>query len=226
METRKERSIIIPNSEMVRAILEGRKTQHRWPIKPQPKCEEVPTLCDDGVWRGRYRCLCGNPENPDISIEVDEFGPCPYGRPGDILWVKEAYKHYGNGITGSTWFACLKYKDGTYKDVFFGETPPPKPKVKDGISYWCSPIYMPKWASRIKLEVTGIRVEQIQDISGQDVLCEGVNSYVHPTADYFDRAQREVFARVWDSIWAKKGFGWDQNPWVWVIEFRRIENED
>lgn len=91
---------------------------------------------------------------------------------------------------------------------------------------WHPSIHMPKEAARIWLKVTDVRVERLHDITGKSVLREGINSHVHPDADYFDGNQREVFAELWNSTIKKTDIGrydWDANPWVWVIEFERCE---
>jgi len=211
----KERPIIF-SSEMIRAILDNKKTQTRRPIKPQPDpfaiyaiLNEDPLSKKPHLWISGYGD--GNIwENP----EFDPWFSCPYAQ-GDILWVKEtcAISRVGDVDGAPLCEPIVLYKADGYPDGW------------ESGYIQRSPIFMPKWASRIKLEITDIRVERIQDVSGQDVLCEGINSHVHPTTDYFKYAQHEAFARVWNSLWAKKGFGWNRNPWVWVIEFRRTKNE-
>ena len=86
-----------------------------------------------------------------------------------------------------------------------------------------------KEAARIWLKVTDVRVERLQDIDGQEVLKEGINSHVHPKADYFNMNQREAFAELWNSTLKKADqdlYGWDANPWVWVIEFERCDKPE
>lgn len=88
---------------------------------------------------------------------------------------------------------------------------------------------MPKEAARIWLKVTDVRVERLQDIDGKGVLKEGINSHVHPEADYFNGNQREMFAELWDSTIKKSDldlYGWAANPWVWVIEFEPCGKPD
>ncbi len=149
----------------------------------------------------------------------------PYKK-GDILYVREAYcpDYFDGGIAG--------YRDGgmrgnrnAYKADYHKETVGdyvPEPK-------WTPSIHMPKSAARIWLKVTDVRAERIQDIDGQEVLKEGVNSQVHPDADYFDGNQREMYAELWDSTISKKEivlYGWDANPWVWVIGFERCKKPE
>ena len=88
---------------------------------------------------------------------------------------------------------------------------------------------MPKEAARIWLRVTDVRVERLQEMTGQDVLKEGLNSHVHPQASYFDGNQREMFEKLWNSTIKKSDldrYGWDASPYVWVIEFERCEKPE
>jgi hypothetical protein len=87
---------------------------------------------------------------------------------------------------------------------------------------------MPRWASRLTLEVTGVRVERLEDISETDAIAEGMDTirftpgdYSHPTYDLNKSIAQNNFSSLWDSLYAKRGFGWDANPWVWVIEFKK-----
>jgi len=207
----KERPIIF-STKMVKAILDGRKTQTRRPIKPQP------------IKSFTYMPL--STELVGIGSSEKGWQKCPYGQPGDILWVKE------------TWRLLQVFEDWWYggwdADIYLGPIPKEKPNPKQlAVEYceetgedrpWRSPIFMPKWASRIKLEITGIRVERIQDISERDCITEGITPISTPNITGDEPTLREKFADLWDSFWAKKGLGWNQNPWVWVIEFRRMKN--
>jgi len=215
---RKERPIIIPRPEMVQAILEDRKTQHRWPIKPQPD-NNTPVYWDKECqcWKQDY--IDGHAYTGGPSILAADSFECPY-QLGGILWVREKFKvancvHLAYEPRGS----AIIYEDGSCILI-------PEEKLEwyyqhfDALK-WRSPIFMPKWASRIKLEVTNIWVEQVQSISEEDAIAEGVNGALF--ADDGSPDYILAFRHLWDSIWAKKGFGWDQNPWVWVIEFRRCD---
>jgi len=212
----KERPIIF-SSEMIRAVLDNKKSQTRRPIKPQPELD----VCRGWWWKGKcygiVASLYGN-KFPVAKLIQDMRTACPY-QIGDILWVKQTCKYYGyaGGIilvdkAGLTW----RPNDFLPQDVW----------VEFADKYrnrWCPAIFMPKWASRITLEIINIRVERIQDISEEDAIVEGVDGALF--ADDGSPDYILAFRYLWDSIWAKKGFGWDQNPWVNVIEFRRIENE-
>lgn len=208
-----ERPIIF-SAPMVRALLAGTKTQTRRVVKYQ-----APDLVDDDGW-------------PLVDRSIDGIGEvraaCPYGQPGDRLWLRE------------TWMPDAP-RDGTWAGVaFFGCKGSPLSMIPaqyrtpehvihraswDGHDMvgWKPSIHMPRWASRITLEVTGVRVERLQDISTADALAEGVN--VHP--DHHDKPPGSIYSPVqayrdlWEGI---NGAGsWDANPWVFVIEFKRIK---
>jgi len=204
---------------MVRAILDDRKTQtrrtkHLETVNENPDRWHVwhPELGPD-----EFGCFTFT---DNIQGEKGVLMPvaCPYGKAGDRLWVRE------------TWAYCSKCADRT-------------PEVKDGVIYaadgdgfstchicnpktlepdyrWRPSIFMPRWASRINLEITGIRVERVQNIAPLDCVAEGASEYdtllSHDT--HIDR-----FRHLWDSINEKRGYGWDANPWVWVIEFKRLQ---
>lgn len=211
---------------MVRAILEGRKTQTRRVIKPQP-------IHDGTFWTWKpdsiNRSWTDKPEDPYNDPTLGNIALrslCPYGQPGDRLWVKETFRL-------STSDDCAHYepcgcKIGTpiyrasWSDVDEDDDPPWKPSR-----------FMPRWASRITLEITAVRVERIQDISAKDILSEGAVDRPHQDAHFgkcpisrFDGKMyvdlRSLWASAWDSINAKRGYGWDDNPWVWVIEFKKL----
>lgn len=216
----KERPILFSGS-MVRAILDGRKTQTRRVIKPQPiDMELFEIVCNGKV---HYRRPAGHPmldealATPGYSVRSVIEGliqQSPYGKPGDRLWVREAFA--GNG-TDAVW-----YREGA-------EYP------NDLIMKWKPSIHMPRWASRITLEITEVRVERLQEISKDDAIAEGVRvlplqETTDPSAWYESapgmnqsRSAEECYRKLWDSINADRGFGWDTNPWVWAISFKRVQ---
>lgn len=120
---------------------------------------------------------------------------CPYGEKGDGLWVRETWGPYEGGVI----YRC-------------DESPNCKP---DG-GAWKPSIFMPRWASRITLEITDVRLERLQEISELDARSEGVNPYSCETA-------LEQFPKLWDSINAKRGYRWETNPWCWCISFNRVK---
>ena len=195
----KERSILF-SGDMVRAILNGRKTQTRRPVKPQPA----------GEWAAPGRTMC------------------PLGQVGDHLWVRETW-----GIADlflSAEYALAQFNSDEDCAAYIGEVPGHYnlDEIKDHVVYredhdrpffWRPSIHMPRWASRIDLEITGVRVERVQQISHGDCYAEGSRWPV-------DEDDEGGFINLWNGIYATKGYGWDANPWVWVLEFRRIETPD
>jgi hypothetical protein len=188
----KERPITF-SGEMVRAILDGRKTQTRRVIKPQP----------EHVWGFGVRH--DDPEYFSAHVrysgghQPDPWIHCPYGKPGDRLWVRETFAYSFQGLD------CI-YKADDYHGIFAFEGP------------WKPSIFMPCWASRITLEITGVRVERLVDITDSDCYAEGITSLQNDILGepYYS------YKELWDSINAKRGYLFASNPWVWVIEFKRI----
>ena len=221
MSQAKERPILF-SGPMVRAILEGRKTVTRRPVKVQPR-----TKGDIGSYG------LGQPfiRHPDPTKRNPE---CPYGRPGDRLWVRETHK-IATGKAGDSQ-ACVRYEaDGDYQAKVLPLPEAIGPRTFDRTS---PSIHMPRWASRILLEITSVRVEQLQDISEQQALAEGVVGVDFRPDDGFPMCRgymvgpddgksplethaSKAFAGLWRSINGAES--WDSNPWVWVVEFKRIE---
>lgn len=214
----KERGILM-QAESVRGILAGAKTHTRRVIKP-PR-----------IWEKQFYQKFANEWElqPDGKWQpYDEDGyqscaaiKCPYGVIGDKLWVRE------------TWARTMATAYRQSPGVVF--TPNPEdPTV--GVVYragwtrvkpgpWKSSMHMPRWASRILLEVKEIRVERLQDIKPIDVVAEGV---YEPTYNYTNLESIGAILRfesVWNSINEKRGFGWDVNPWVWVVVFEMIKEK-
>jgi hypothetical protein len=212
----KERPILF-SGEMVRAILDGRKTETRRVVLPQPMPAlngkykpSDPVLCSDGIWR--FMCGAVSYDHNDVR--------CPFGLVGDRLWVREAFAgpaHIGDGDQGVVGFGIEYRADGAFRP--YGDC------ACEGscsgvriVHPWKPSIHMPRWASRISLEVTGVRVEQVQQISASGVRGEGRVPLVGEDA-------RQHWEHFWNLLNAKRGYGWDVNPWVWVIEFRRVEEQ-
>jgi hypothetical protein len=206
----KERPILF-SGQMVRAILEGRKTQTRRIVKPQPTKDYVTLMPLSGELVGVTKH--GGP--------IDNRGwlHCPYGKPGDRLWVRETWGkvHYEGVDESPTIFYRADERD----------------QERDELTRWRPSIHMPRWASRINLEVVSVRVERLQDISEEDAMSEGIESWeergVDDAQDYYRDYvtgghvynAKDSFRSLWQSI---NGPGsWEANPWVWVVEFKRIE---
>lgn len=212
----KERPILF-SGEMVRAILDGTKTQTRRVINPQPDLSILKESYRDLEFEFRRMPVLGPTHVPSewgFCAKYDKPNcvpihgyKCPYGTIGDRLWVKETHHVRDAG-----------YVDGTGRDIVH------KADDEDFPYGWTPSIYMPRWASRITLEITGIRVERVQDISEEDARAEGVGVHGGWNADETECAvnARGPFSRLWDSINAKL-HPWASNPWVWVIEFRRAK---
>jgi len=263
---------IIFNTEMVKAIRDGRKTQTRRLINPQPKQINNDF---DGTWewkeKGQYF--------DDLTLASTMRETCPY-RVGQRLWVRETFRLFSLAGVGDKEEIVLRYKAGGLS----------KGILTKGINYpfkfdkWRPSIFMPRWASRILLEITELRVERLQNISGEDAKAEGASPFLldklkggtkykmlktyhhefYPLVDHANEGEvvtfecsnmgcarlhhtqwqerkgpvfripvKEVFNYVgavkpdykngfrilWNSINAKRGFSWETNPWVWVIEF-------
>ncbi|UGB46950.1 hypothetical protein LQ772_06575 [Frateuria edaphi] len=220
---------ILFSAPMVRVILAGRKTQTRRVVKPQPNLQTTEWSAaagDTGRWIG-----LGPSEATGGTRQTWGWAPCPYGAPGDRLWVRETWGYrVGCGVNPTT-EAVIEYRADSSKatlPVPAGESglPRQRPNMTDEelLAWWESwrpSIHMPRWASRITLEVTGVRVERLQDISGDDACAEGIDLDFHDS--WHPSNQRGAFKKLWESI---NGAGsWDANPWVWVVDFRRIEQE-
>jgi hypothetical protein len=241
---------------MVRAILEGRKTMTRrttW-LEHINQAPDHWYIDSDGLMADRTTGeLMGiNEEHGMRPYQL----MCPYGRPGDRLRVNEAWRvgawsherraiavdYKADDFVRREWLECtdkamfLRLVDQSREDASEAglgcnrETGDVFWKPGKGPTRWRSSRFMPKWAARLFLEVTAVRVERVRDISEADARAEGAEALGVPTGRYSSEGDAEErgsfragFAELWDSINAKRGYSWDTNPWVWVIEFRRIE---
>lgn len=204
----KERPIFC-NTHMVRAILDGGKTQTRRPVK----------ISD--WWEGHfaYSAL----EDQLCSRTADKYLRCPFGVPGDRLYVREttviAPKKWGDPR-----FCNATDNDGAPRLVQYLATSPDL----DGASQYglkATPsIHMPKWAARIWLEITEIRVERLQNITEADAEGEGMCGH-QPEDKMTWKTPREQFIDIWDVIYGEK-YPWKSNQWVWVIEFKQVGSGD
>jgi hypothetical protein len=199
---------------MVRAILEGRKTQTRRVINPQPF---LAASSDDGqmYWLIDYE----DPTKRAAWPEHDEpfWVHCPYGKSGDRLWVREVWAPHDKGVVSWKERELVYYRadDETVYDT-------------DG--KWRTPIFMPRWASRITLEIVSVQVERLQEMKCEDVLAEGspipLREHSNPELGIQCVSAKEWFQQGWDSLNAKRGYSWASNPWVWVLEFRVVNGRE
>lgn len=198
----KERPILFSGA-MVRAILDGRKTQTRRVITKWsgPKLPPGNGANQDGYCTVEDHTIAQKPWTADL---IGRLIACPYGQPGDRLWVRETF-----GIGGGRTTHYYVYRAGDNDIAAHNDHP------NDG---WKPSIHMPRCASRILLEITDVRVQRLQDINEQDAEKEGAE----PIGGLNRGPFRTGFYVLWDHINEARGYGWDKNPWVWVIEFRRI----
>jgi hypothetical protein len=204
---------MICNAEMVRALLSGRKTQTRRIIKPQPEATLSGSL--SGKWLSKPLNGLLLPKIEDIAIH------CPFGVVGDRIWVRETfqgplfdYDLMDSYCKDPTPFEkpefCVYKADGVPAPEFYD--------ADDELHCcWRPSIHMPRWACRILLEITNVRVERLKSISDGDAIREGCSTADMMSGD----CVADVFARLWASIYGSDS--WNANPWVWVIEFKRVE---
>ncbi len=216
-----ERPILF-SAPMVQAILNGRKTQTRRILKSRwfKISEDSGHLRfdpDSDSDNGRSLAGCGpfDPKNLESQRHACSFNP--YGQAGDRLWVRETWRELG-----SVQRADGKIGVGTnfYRNLIYRA---------DGHEYdgpWRPSIYMPRKASRITLEIINIRVEQLQEITREDAAAEGMSFLDSSTGRHQmcdgESAAQYMFQTRWDSLNAKRGYSWESNPWVWVIEFKKL----
>lgn len=230
----KERPILF-SAPMVRAILEGRKTVTRRALNEQAlknigygvqlgECHELPTE---------------GPLHPNSVGYYNDF--CPYGQPGDRLWVRETFALLGNEDG-----CCIDWQDNLVKGdergaarIYRASCPPgdyglnqipakaewkPDTEAMEYDGAWRPSIHMPRWASRILLEITDVRVERLQDITYEQAAAEGVHR--GPLREWCASdeggACHKYPVPAFRDLWQSVGGSWDANPWVWVVEFKRV----
>lgn len=202
----KERPILF-SAEMVRAILAGEKTQTRRPITHRHEWAIEERDGKPWPWHPPY-----------VYAEDDAWMNCPHGVPGDRLWVREAWAP----------------ADGRHSvvPIVYRADGDDQPCLDDR---WRPSIHMPRWASRLTLEVVSVRVERVNEITEDAACAEGI-SFQDDSKDAwrgfrsFDgtclyATAKQAFMQGWDSLYAKTPNAWDSNPWVWCVEFRRVDGE-
>jgi hypothetical protein len=207
----KERPILF-SAPMVRAILEGRKTVTRRAVKGL-KTDNPVITCADGSPIRSGACW-------DIGKSIIH---CPYGKPGEQLWVRETWycDHFevmrGPYLKPDDLDVGEALDDGTLVYAADGLTP-----YEADQPIWKPSIHMPRWASRILLEITEVRVERLQDISRADIRAEGLQCPPELASDDVSPNYRDWYPAAWRELWESTGGNWDANPWVWVVEFKRV----
>ena len=213
----KERPILF-SGPMIRAILRDRKTQTRRAVNPQPWLEP------DGAlgWRSKGDYIEWNNGRGDLS---------PYGVPGDRFWVRETWcpldapDHFADPSKPKDFMIYGRRNGAAYRaecNDAEGE------RCRKELGYrWRPSIFMPRWASRITLEITEVRVQRVQETSEEDARAEGVDITTGridaiANCETEPKNLREVYGRLWDFLNAKSGYSWASDPWVWVIGFKRV----
>lgn len=207
---------ILFSGPMVRAILDDRKGQTRRVVKPQPTERDLSAGTRDGIFPFIHK-----QGTADWFINGPlRIGPwkCPYGHPGDRLWVRETWHGAVDGDEpnyGIIYKASWPHGPG---DAFKRDDRAGRYFIGSTDGKWRPSIFMPRWASRIDLEITDIRVERVNEITPDDAFREGFE--LHDS----DPITGDVclFSSLWDSINGKK-YPWESNPHVWVISFKRIK---
>lgn len=212
---------ILFNTEMVRAILDGRKTCTRRSVSFRQFLGMLPDKCKnaapDEFLKGKRMMFKPYCDMTDAELIMTAY-KAPY-EPGDILYVRETWKKAPNGY--------YYYESWQRNDIA-------------DVTKWKPSIHMPKEAARIWLKVTDVRVERLQDITSKEAKNEGVGNLFYDTIGYSDKdygtevdpeygIAKEQFAWLWESTIKKSDldrYGWQANPWVWVIEFERCEKPE
>lgn len=229
----RERPILF-NAEMVRAILDGRKTQTRRPLRPQPEFVDGERYRIKTGAKTYFSMLAGGTLEEQAGI-CARMLTCPFGVAGDRLWVRETWcSHWSvhspehelnNGAERVITDAKVRQDSGSvatatqdnplfaYYRATFGDDPPHS-HLK-----WTPSIHMPRWASRIDLLVKAVRVERVRDISVDGAEAEGM--LIPSQRDGMHPPLVDQFRALWSVTYAKRGLGWQANPWVWVVEFER-----
>lgn len=228
----KERPILF-NDEMVRALLAGRKTQTRRLVKPQPSNGWSFETADGAAIRlgfitsshpkkGQFGAFIRREIHPGSGKYERDIITCPYGQPGDLLWVRESTEEDCVGSASISRYCA----DGA--PVLYSGCD--DPEFNGSWAHWDYPrlkrpsIHMPRWACRLLLEITTVRVERLLDITEADAQAEGVDGEAEAAAaglPWHDNPRR-AFRFLWKRINGPDS--WDANPWVWVVEFKRIDD--
>lgn len=221
-----ERPILF-SAPMIRALLAGKKTQTRRIIKPQP-----PGVYSVIRWTRSGRIWY--PHAPG-SVSGLPGARCAYGEPGDRLWVREAWALLVDPGASETWDLQIPERRSTQQNTQLGHIPTPiyrangeRPDVLRAHGQpmrWRPGIHMPRWASRINLEITGVKVERLQDISEEDILAEGITVPLVAEMTGIPWGDIPDLFTAWRLVWTHINGpeSWEANPYVWALTFKLIE---
>lgn len=222
----KERPILF-NGAMVRAILSGQKTVTRRLVKGNQIPSRSKSDSPEHQWiavvqdHPRWGFAAFGATEQECAAELAMYGGCPYGRKGDRLWVRETFIDLcGTGVEHrpdpdgplQRYAYAADCRPGSYSD---------EARKDFGLKYKPS-IHMPRAACRILLEITDVRVERLQDISRADIRAEGLQCPPELASDDVSPNYRDWYPAAWRELWESTGGNWDANPWVWVVEFKRV----
>ena len=225
---------ILFNTEMVRAILDGRKTVTRRLCKDVNEYV-VPDMSFYDAEKRTYAVYNFADKEHTDQLSIAER-TCPIC-PGDILYVRETWRIFNKEYFFYNQTIEFEYKDGTHselvhiedKELFKRLVECVRDERRSGKHCWHPSIHMPKESARIWLKVKDVRVERLHEITAEDALAEGAERYIHLDGSLDESGTLTSFIGIWNSTIRKSDldrYGWDANPWVWVIEFERCEKPE
>ncbi len=199
---------IICNAQSIQGILDESKTATRRVINPQPQSQGIKEYGEAWEWHRSKKDWFAGATLEQVRSPIGLRKYSPYGLPGDKLWVRESFTKFG--------YKSFKWLLNTQNWIYKASaTDWDLEMLKMNNRKWTSPLFMPRIASRITLKIEEVRVERVQDITYDDIRTEGIMKKIN----WVSTDMRNAFIDLWDSINLKRGYGWDTNPWVWVIIF-------